>query len=123
MLVSVGIAKNKLLAKLASDLEKPNGLVEITAKNLDECLGRAEFEQICGIGRRLEQRLRDMGVIQLLQIRSVSERLLAASFGPYWSKQLIKNGLGGDDSPIVPSYQLPLPKTVSRTHTLFKEIF
>ncbi|MEK9171511.1 MAG: DNA polymerase IV [Patescibacteria group bacterium] len=121
--VSVGIAKNKLLAKLASDLEKPNGLVEITAKNLDECLGRAEFEQICGIGRRLEQRLRDMGVIQLLQIRSVSERLLAASFGPYWSKQLIKMAWGEDDSPIVPSYQLPLPKTVSRTHTLFKEIF
>ena len=30
---------------------------------------------------------------------------------------------GRDDSPIVPSYQLPLPKTVSRTHTLFKEIF
>ena len=121
--VSIGIAKNKLLAKLASDLEKPNGLVEITDKNLDECLGRAEFEQICGIGRRLEQRLRDMGMTQLLQIRSMPERLLAASFGPYWSKQLRKMALGEDDSPIVPSYQLPLPKTVSRTHTLFKDIF
>ena len=94
MPVSVGIAKNKLLAKLASDLEKPNGLVEITAKNLDECLGRAEFEQICGIGRRLEQRLRDMGVIQLLQIRSVSERLLAASFWSVLVKTIDKNGLG-----------------------------
>lgn len=38
-------------------------------------------------------------------------------------KTIDKNGLGEDDSPIVPSYQLPLPKTVSRTHTLFKEIF
>lgn len=121
--VSIGIAKNKLLAKLASDLEKPNGLVEINGKNLDECLGKAEFEQICGIGRRLEQRLRDVGVTQLLQIRSVPERLLAASFGPYWSKQLRKMAWGEDDSPIVPSYQLPLPKTVSRTHTLFKDIF
>jgi len=121
--VSVGIAKNKLLAKLASDLEKPNGLVEITDKNLDDCLGRAEFEQICGIGRRLEQRLRDMGVTQLLQIRSIPERLLAASFGPYWSKQLRNMSWGEDNSPIVPSYQLPLPKTVSRTHTLFKDIF
>lgn len=120
--VSIGIAKNKLLAKLASDLEKPNGLVEITGKNQDECLKRAEFEQICGIGRRLEERLRDMGITQLLQIRSVPERLLAASFGPYLSKQLIKMAWGEDDSPIVPSYQLPLPKTVSRTHTLFKDI-
>ena len=121
--VSVGIAKNKLLAKLASDLEKPNGLVEITDKNLDDCLGRAEFEQICGIGRRLEQRLKDMGITQLLQIRSIPERLLAASFGPYWSKQLRNMSWGEDNSPIIPSYQLPLPKTVSRTHTLFKDIF
>ncbi|MBI2309707.1 DNA polymerase IV [Candidatus Collierbacteria bacterium] len=121
--VSVGIAKNKLLAKLASDLEKPNGLVEITDKNRDECLGRAEFEQICGIGRRLEQRLKDMGVTQLLQIRFISEKYLAASFGPYWSKQLRKMTWGEDNSPIVPSYQLPLPKSVSRTHTLFKDIF
>ncbi|MBI5356508.1 DNA polymerase IV [Candidatus Collierbacteria bacterium] len=121
--VSIGIAKNKLLAKLASDLEKPNGLVEITGENLDDCLGRAEFEQICGIGRRLEQRLRDMGITQLLQIRSVPERLLAAGFGPYWSKQLRNMSWGEDSSPIVPSYELPLPKTVSRTHTLFKDVF
>ena len=121
--VSIGIAKNKLLAKLASDLEKPNGLVEITDKNLDECLRKAKFEQICGIGRRLEERLKDMGITQLLQIRSIPGRFLAASFGPYWSKQLRNMSWGEDNSPIIPSYQLPLPKTVSRTHTLFKDIF
>ncbi len=120
--VSIGIAKNKLLAKLASDLEKPNGLVEITGENLDECLGRAEFEQICGIGRRLEQRLRDMGITQLLQIRSVPERLLAASFGPYWSKELVRMAWGRDESPVVPGRELPLPKSVSRTYTLRREI-
>src|SRR3990167_5709286 len=69
MKVSIGIAKNRLLAKLASDMEKPDGLVEINDENQDVYLGKASFEQICGIGRRLEERLKEIGVTQLLQIR------------------------------------------------------
>lgn len=121
--VSVGIAKNKLLAKFASDLEKPDGLVEINDENQDYFLSRAKFDQICGIGPRLEKRLKDMGVIQLLQIRQLPDGYLTTSFGSYWSKELKRLAWGEDTSPVIPSFGLPLPKSVSRTHTLFKNIF
>lgn len=119
--VSIGIAKNKMLAKLASDMEKPDGLVEITDGNQDFYLGKAEFEQICGIGRRLERHLRGIGITQLLQIRSVPENFLLASFGPYWAPYLKRLAWGQDDSPLTPTEELPLPKSVSRTYTLYRE--
>ena len=123
MKVSVGIAKNKLLAKLASDMEKPDGLVEITDENQDICLGKASFDQICGIGRRLEERLREIGITQLLQIRLMPQGCLLASFGPHWSKELVRMAWGKDDSSVVPGRELGLPKSVSRTYTLRREIF
>jgi DNA polymerase-4 len=121
MKVSIGIAKNKLLAKLASDMEKPDGLVEITDENQDDYLGKASFEQICGIGPRLERRLKMIGVEQLLQIREVPQDCLWASFGPYWAKELWRMAWGRDESRVVPARELSLPKSVSRTYTLFKE--
>lgn len=122
MKVSIGIAKNKLLAKLASDMEKPDGLVEITDENQDVYLGKADFEQICGIGKRLEERLKEIGITQLLQIRQVPTDYLRANFGPHWSKELVRMAWGRDENPLVPSRDLPLPKSVSRTYTLFREI-
>lgn len=120
--VSIGIAKNKMLAKFASDIQKPDGLVEITDENQDDYLGKATFEQICGIGMRLERHLRQVGITQLLQIRSIPEDFLRASFGPYWAPYLKRLAWGRDDSPVVPTEDFPLPKSVSRTYTLYREI-
>jgi len=123
MKVSIGIAKNKLLAKLASDMEKPDGLLEISDENQDVYLGKASFEQICGIGRRLTDRLKEIGVTQLLQIRRMPQECLLASFGPYWVKELTRMAWGQDGSSVVTGRELPLPKSVSRTYTLRREIF
>ena len=123
MKVSIGIAKNKLLAKLASDMEKPDGLVEISDENQDVYLGKASFDQICGIGRRLEERLKEIGITQLLQIRRMPQGCLAASFGPYWAKELTRMAWGQDGTSVVTGRELPLPKSVSRTYTLRREIW
>lgn len=120
--VSIGIAKNKLLAKLASDWEKPDGCVEITNHNQEWYLARADFEQICGIGIRLTRRLQAMGIRHLVQIRLLPAGMLAASFGPYWSAELRRMAWGRDESPIIPSHGLPLPKSVSRQHTLYQPV-
>lgn len=120
--VSIGIAKNKFLAKLASDMEKPDGLVELTDENQDFYLGKAAFDQVCGIGRRLEKRLRAMGIRQLLDIRAVPEQCLFAQFGPYWTDHLRRLAWGIDGSPVIPLASLPLPKSVSRTYTLFRDL-
>ncbi len=55
---SIGMAPNRFLAKLASKLEKPDGLVAIDFADLPETLYRFELEDITGIGRRMLQRLR-----------------------------------------------------------------
>lgn len=120
--VSIGIAKNKFLAKLASDMDKPDGLVEITDENQDFYLGKATFDQVCGIGWRLEKRLRAMGIRQLLEIRAVPEQLLFAQFGLYWTEHLQRLAWGKDDTSVIPLASLPLPKSVSRTYTLYRDI-
>jgi len=59
---SVGIAPNKLLAKLASGLKKPDGLVEIKPKNVSLLLENLPVNKLCGIGPHLERYLAEMGI-------------------------------------------------------------
>ncbi len=66
---SIGIAPSKFLAKLASDLEKPNGLVIITPENLDKTLSTLELEDACGIGRHIRRRLNRLGIYTLLDLK------------------------------------------------------
>jgi DNA polymerase-4 len=66
---SIGIAPSKFLAKLASDLKKPNGLVIITPENLDETLSSLDLEDACGIGPRIKRRLNRLGIYTLLDLK------------------------------------------------------
>jgi len=66
---SVGIASSKFLAKLASDLQKPNGLVILDDTNLDEWLAKLELEDAWGIGKRIRRRLNRLGIFTLLDLK------------------------------------------------------
>ena len=59
---SIGIAPNPFLAKTASDMQKPDGLVVIEQEDLPACLHRLELRDLCGIGRNMEARLREHGI-------------------------------------------------------------
>ncbi|SRR5581483_82002 len=65
---SIGIAPNPLLAKVASDMQKPNGLVIIEKADLPHCLYRLELRDFCGIGSRMEKRLRIAGIHTVEQL-------------------------------------------------------
>ncbi len=67
--VSVGISHNKLLAKLASGLDKPNGITYISPEDILTVYKRAKLTDICGIGNRIQARLNLIGVETLLQLR------------------------------------------------------
>ncbi len=71
MLSSIGIAPNPFLAKTASDMQKPNGLVVIKEADLPGCLFRLELRDFCGIGASREKRLHECG------IKTVKELCLA----------------------------------------------
>ena len=66
---SVGIAPSKFLAKLASDLQKPNGLVILDETNLDERLAKLELEDAWGIGSHIRRRLNRLGIFTLLDLK------------------------------------------------------
>lgn len=115
---SIGISYNRLLAKLASDINKPNGVFEITQENRDEVLFSRKLSDVCGLGRQLEARLFSAGITDFKTLREVPELCLKASFGPFWSVELKKLSYGEDDSLLTRVGDIPKAKSVSRTYTL-----
>lgn len=103
---SVGIAPNRLLAKLASDLQKPDGLVVLTADQLPHGLYDIGLREIAGIGARMERRLARDGI---LDIRQLCERR-PRDAGTAWG------GTNGDRLwYLVHGVELPEKPTQSRT--------
>ncbi len=78
---SVGIGPNRLVAKVASDAEKPNGFVVLTAEQARQRFADAPVTLVPGIGPRTSERLAEMGIATLAQLRRADAAALAASFG------------------------------------------
>ncbi|HEX8931528.1 MAG TPA: DNA polymerase IV, partial [Patescibacteria group bacterium] len=115
---SVGISHNKLLAKLASGINKPNGIFQITHENLSTVYRSAKLTDICGIGFRIEKRLNNLGIYNLLQLQKASLSALSAEFGQVEGEFLHKVGLGFDDTQVLPYAQSPEVKSVGRQYCL-----
>lgn len=118
--VSAGISHNKLLAKLASGMRKPNGVVEITKENLETVYKRAKLTDICGIGNRIAIRLNKIGIYSLLQLREIPVSYLITEFGNVEGQFLKSIGMGIDDSPVISYTQAPEVKSVGRNYCLPK---
>lgn len=80
---SIGIAPTRFLAKTASDMQKPNGLVIIDYENLDAILAKLDFEDVCGIGPRMRRRLERLGLRTLLEVKHAPLGNLMRAFGKY----------------------------------------
>jgi DNA polymerase IV len=78
---SVGVAPNKFLAKLASDLEKPDGLTVITAENIEQILPPLPVTKIWGIGPKTAARLEGMAIRTIGDLRRASEATLSRLLG------------------------------------------
>ncbi len=115
---SFGISHNKLLAKLASGLEKPNGVVYIRPDDVESVYAKAKLTDICGIGNRVARRLYKIGVYTLLDLKHISLYTLIAEFGKVEGQFLKSIGLGMDNSIIIPYTQAPEVKSISRNYCL-----
>ena len=78
---SIGIAPTRFLAKTASDMEKPNGLVVITPETIDDVLSQLELEDVCGIGPRMRRRLERVGIRTLIELKRYPLANLLHLFG------------------------------------------
>ncbi len=117
---SAGIAPNKLLAKLASDMKKPDGLVVIRREDVGKLLEHLPAKELCGIGSRLEASLRDVGIRTCGELGRASVHALKNRFGVIGERlKLMAQGI--DDSPVIPMEQEPDAKSVGHSMTLDKD--
>lgn len=79
---SVGIGPNRLVAKVASDAEKPSGFVVLTREQACERFARSPPALVPGIGPRTAERLAALGITTLKELAGAAEELLAGEFGP-----------------------------------------
>ncbi len=118
--VSVGLSYNKLLAKLASGLDKPNGFIEIGPGDLEKIYSEIQLTDFCGIGNRIAQRLNKIGIYTPLQLRSASLDLLISEFKDVEGHFLKELGLGRDTREVIPYYLASETKSVGRNYCMPK---
>jgi DNA polymerase-4 len=118
---SIGIAPNKLLAKLASGLKKPDGLVVLLPEDVPVLLKDLPVHELCGIGPATERKLKDMGIETCGQMGRAPVELLVHRFGTIGFK-LHEMGCGFDSTPVIPSSQAPEAKSIGHSMTLERDL-
>jgi DNA polymerase-4 len=118
---SIGIAPNKLLAKLASDMEKPDGLTILLPETVAGILEKTPIRDMCGIGGKTERQLRLLGVTTCGELGRFPVEILTKRFGIV-GEYLHRMGKGLDDTPVVPAEQAEPVKSVGHSMTLERDI-
>lgn len=116
---SIGIAPNKLLAKIASDLRKPDGLTIILPGEAGTVLGPLPVRKLWGVGPKTEESLQKFGIVTIAQIASRSLEFLMESFGNSYGAFLYNACRGIDESEIVTDWE---PRSISRETTFQRDI-
>ena len=100
LVASVGIAPNKFLAKLASDLEKPDGLVIIRLEDIQRILWPLPVSRIWGVGKKTEARLSQLGYRCISDIAKARPEVLQRQVGERLANHLVELANGRDDRPV-----------------------
>ncbi len=116
MTASVGLAPNKFLAKIASDLKKPDGLVVLQEDDVDQFLRDLPISRLWGVGPKTEARLHELGFRTIGQLASASRESLVRTLGSL-GEHLYQLSHGKDDRQVVPDWER---KSVG-TETTFDE--
>jgi len=116
---SVGLAPNRFLAKIASELEKPDGLVIIDPDSVQQILDPLPVRMIWGVGKVTERRLRGLGISLIRDLRRASPGLLTHEFGAM-GRVLHRLARGEDETPLTLERQA---SSVSREVTLPKDVY
>ena len=116
---SVGLAPNKFLAKMASDLQKPDGYTVITHEEARSFIAPLPVTKIFGIGGAAKQMLAQFGIATIGQLANADRSILQKVFGKNADKvQHLAMGL--DDRPVIPE---TAPKSIGRETTFEKDLY
>src|SRR5688572_6062460 len=108
---SIGISCNKLLAKLASELQKPDGLTVLTHTDLAARIWPLPARRINGVGPRASTRLEALGIRTIGELAQAPVDTLVAHFGERYARWLADVAHGRDERPVVTERE---PKSLSR---------
>jgi DNA polymerase-4 len=101
---SVGVAPNKLVAKIASDLDKPDGLSVVPPEQVRAVLDPLSVRRLPGLGRKTGERVEAAGIHTFAQLRSAPDAVLWPLFGRY-SAWVRARAAGIDDRPVEPDLE------------------
>jgi DNA polymerase-4 len=111
---SIGIGPNKLIAKIASDMKKPDGLTIISEEDIRGTIWPLPARKLWGVGPKTERRLNEMGILTIGDLTSVPLESLTEEFGKSYGNYLYESSRGVDESPVITYWE---PKSISRETT------
>ena len=115
---SVGVAPNKLVAKIASDLDKPDGLTVVLPEHIQAVLDPLSVRRLPGLGRKTGARVEALGLKTLGELRRAGDSLLWPVFGRYTARVRDRAG-GRDERPVEPDLE---DKSISAEDTFARDI-
>ena len=116
---SIGIAPNKLLAKICSELDKPDGLTLLTREDIATRIWPLSVKKINGIGPKAVEKLALLGLHSIADLAKADPALLQENFGRTYSEWLLRAANGEDNRPVVTSSE---PKSISRESTFERDL-
>lgn len=119
LMCSIGISPNKLLSKIASDLDKPDGITLIGPGDLEKRIWPLPVSKVNGVGPKANVRLAALGIETIAHLAEASPTLLQEHFGTSYARWLIDMAHGIDERPVVTYSQ---PKSLSRETTFERDL-
>lgn len=116
---SISVTPNKLLAKLCSELDKPDGLTVVTYEDIPSRIWPLPAKRVNGIGPKANERLAAVGLHTIGDIAAADPQWLVAEFGKSYGAWLHEASHGRDDRPIVTFHE---PKSISRETTFHRDL-
>lgn len=114
--VNIGVSCNKILAKMAGELEKPDKLITLFPEEIEEKLWPLPVEDLFMVGRRTSPRLREMGIRTIGELANFPLPLLEKEFKSF-GRMLHAYANGIDDSPVVPESEATELKSIGNSTT------
>jgi DNA polymerase IV len=118
---SIGMAPNRYLAKIASDMQKPDGLIGLLPSQLPRAIAHLELRDLPGVGARTEVRLNAKGINTMEQLLALDRPGMHALWDSVWGDRLyhwLRGAETGDDGAPVPS---AIQKSLGHSHVLAPE--
>ncbi|UCV24423.1 DNA polymerase IV [Ferribacterium limneticum] len=116
---SIGVTPNKLLSKIASDLEKPNGLTILSMEDVPTRIWPLVAKKVNGIGPKASERLEHHGIRTIGELAATPQEFLVSKFGRSTGLWMHRIAHGIDDRPVVTESE---PKSISRETTFERDL-